>query len=414
LPTPVGPKIAITAGSGLILPVSIVSGMAVHISSGLSTLGDARAAALDASARARAGLAGAPVSLAVVFAAGAHLAAPEALLEGVHEALRPRALIGCGAGGVLGDGEEIEDGTAVAVWAASLSSAEITAFHAHVEPLDEDSGAVVGMPDASGAAALLLLPDPYSFPTEQLLEQLRQHAGGVPVLGGISSARTLEDSAALFLGEEVFEEGVVGVRLDGVELLPCVSQGAAPVGPELTVTAAEGDVIHELAGAPALRKLREIAAELPAPERALVTSAPLIGLALEHARSDYAQGDFLVRNVLASDRDGGSVAVGAPVRAGHVVRLHVRDAARADRDLRDALALRRLALGDSSVAGALMFTCNGRGRALFGDTGHDTRTLARELLDPPAAGFFCAGEIGPVGGESHLHGFSASVAVFPA
>ena len=65
------------------------------------------------------------------------------------------------------------------------------------------------------------------------------------------------------------------------------------------------------------------------------------------------------------------------------------------------------------VLGALVFTCNGRGEAMFGMPDHDAQTLDEELAGAPAAGFFAAGEIGPVGGDSFLHGFTATVAVFP-
>src|SRR5205807_4665302 len=98
----------------------------------------------------------------------------------------------------------------------------------------------------------ILLPDPYTFPTDRVLDELADLATGVPVLGGISSARTLDGSAALYVDQEVVSAGAVGVRFAGVELLPCVSQGAAPVGPELTITACERNLIQELAGVPAL------------------------------------------------------------------------------------------------------------------------------------------------------------------
>ena len=124
------------------------------------------------------------------------------------------------------------------------------------------------------------------------------------------------------------------------------------------------------------------------------------------------QGDFLVRGLVGADPDTGQVAVAAEVRPGQVVRLHARDAESADRDLREALGMRMQALGGRPPAGALLFACNGRGRGLFGHGDHDAETVAEELAGAPAAGFFAAGEIGPVGGETFLHGFTATVAVF--
>jgi small ligand-binding sensory domain FIST len=387
--------------------------MAIRIGTGLSTDPDVRIGAIEAASAAREALVGEPVDLAVVFACGSHLAAPEATLEGVHEALVPGALVGCGAGGVLGDAREVEEGTAVAVWAASMDDGVATPFHAEAELAADGSVLFGGVPDLQGAAGAILLPDPFSFPTDRLLRQLAMDAPGVPVVGGISSARTLEGSSALFLDDEVIEAGAVGLRLDDLELLPCVSQGAAPVGPEMTVTAAEGHVIHELAGKPALLRLREAIEDMSDDEREALGGGLLVGIVIDGDKPDYRQGDFLVRGLLGTDPDAGTVTVGSPVRPGQVLRLHARDADSADRDLRDALGLRVQALGGEPPAGALLFSCNGRGRAMFGEPDHDAATLDRELAGAPAAGFFAAGEIGPVGGESFLHGFTATVAIFP-
>jgi small ligand-binding sensory domain FIST len=232
------------------------------------------------------------------------------------------------------------------------------------------------------------------------------------VVGGLSSARTLDGSCALFRGEEVVTGGAVGVRFDGVEVLPCVSQGAAPIGPELTVTAADGRMIQELAGAPALDKVRDVLNSLPERDRELAAEGLLMGMVIDGGKPDYGPGDFLVRGLLGADPDTGVIAVGAPVEPGQVVRLHARDAASADRDLRRALDFGREALGGASPAGALCFSCNGRGRGMFGEPDHDAAALASTFAGAPAAGFFAAGEIGPVGGESFLHGFTATVALF--
>src|SRR5205807_3669808 len=125
---------------------------------------------------------------------------------------------------------------------------------------------IEGLPSFASARAAILLADPFTFPTDALLSDLAARAPGMPVLGGMASARTSEGSGALLCGDEVLAEGAVGVVLEDVELLPCVSQGAAPVGPEVTITAADGNVISELAGRPALETVERIIAQLPASE----------------------------------------------------------------------------------------------------------------------------------------------------
>jgi small ligand-binding sensory domain FIST len=182
----------------------------------------------------------------------------------------------------------------------------------------------------------------------------------------------------------------------------------------MTVTRAEGNVIFELAGRPALQTIERIISELSPQEQALIARGVLIGIVIDPGKPEYEQGDFLVRGVLGADRETGAVAVGASVREGHVVRLHARDAQSADEDLRQALALRVQEMAGRTPAGALVFTCNGRGRAMFSASDHDAATVRRELGGAPSAGFFAAGEIGPVGSRSFLHGFTATVAVFPA
>jgi small ligand-binding sensory domain FIST len=386
--------------------------MSVRIGTGLSTASDSREAAIEAGVMARGALGGERCDLAIVFASGLHLAVPETLLEAVHEALMPEQLVGCGAGGVIGPHREIEEGTAVSIWAAHLGDGSATAFHAAVEELEEGAGALTGMPELDGAAGAILLADPATFPTDAVLRFLSDSTPMISLLGGLASGRS-GAGAVLFMGEDVLDEGAVGVRLDGVEMLPCVSQGATPIGPELTITAADGNVIEELAGRPALVTLRETIEGLPASELEMVEGGLLVGIVVDANKPDYVQGDFLVRGLVGADPSSGKVAVAADVHPGQVVRLHARDAVSADRDLREALAVQMTALGGRAPAGALLFACNGRGRDMFSRPHHDADAVAEALLDAPAAGFFAAGEIGPVGGDPFLHGFTATVAVFP-
>lgn len=386
--------------------------MSVHAGSGLSQHPEARIGATEAAAQARAGLDGRSADLVFVFACGAHLAAPETTLEAVHDVLAPATLVGCGAGGVVGDGTEIESGTAVAVWAANLGGGTAESFHVHVEP-DGDAFSVEGLPSPAGASAVVMLADPYSFPTDRVLHEIGRVAPGVPVLGGLSSARTLDGDSALLLDDMVLPGGAVGARLEDVEVLPCVSQGAVPIGPALTVTACDGHVIRLLDERPALEVLRDVVDELTDEERSMVAGGLLLGLRItEGGGPERGPDEYLVRGLLGADPESGTVAVGNSVCAGSVVRLHARDAGSADADLRTELGLRREALGGNPPAGALMFTCNGRGSGMFGPSDHDAALLARELGAAPAAGFFAAGEIGPVGGHPFLHGFTATVAIF--
>lgn len=392
----------------------------VRTSVGASESFDTVEAAAEAADRARAGLEP-TCDLAVVFASGHHLAMAKWLLSEVHERLEPRAVIGCGAGGTVAGGHELEETPGIAVWAASLPGAELETMHLTAER-DAQGFRLLGLPvsllepanadEAGGDESLIALCDPFSFPAEELLAAVDRSRPHVPVLGGLASA-SFAGGAVLLRDGEVHSDGAVAVRLRGVQVLPCVSQGAGPVGPEMTITSAEANVIGQLAGKPAMERLGEVISALPDHERELAAAGVLVGLVIDENRPEYERGDFLVRPIIGADRESGAIAIGEPVRVGQTVRLQVRDAASADEDLREALRAQCQALGSHGAAGALLFTCNGRGSHMFEVPDHDAAAI-EDSLGVPTAGFFCAGEIGPVGGRNFLHGFTATMAVFPA
>jgi small ligand-binding sensory domain FIST len=365
----------------------------------------------EAAARAALGLGGAPCDVALVFAGQDNLAHAGLGLEAVHDRLRPAALAGCGAQGVVATGREVETG-GVVVWAASLGTGGAQAFHLEAQPAGEGRLAISGMPDVDDDESLVMFVDPYTFPAEALLTEIARSSPGVPVVGGLAAAESAP--AALFHDAAVASIGAVGVVLSDVDVHCTVSQGASPIGPEMVVTACDGNVIEELASRPALDRLMDaIRSELTPDEQALATQGLLVGIVIDENQPEYERGDYLVRALMSVDEHERTITIGERVRVGQTVRLHVRDAASADIDLRDSLERVAREL-HGPAAGALMFTCNGRGSHMFGSAGHDAGALAREIGPAPAAGFFCAGEIGPVGERSFVHGFSTSVAVFAA
>ena len=385
--------------------------MPVSVSVGFADESNTADAFARAAADAAAGLDG-PCTLCVIFVGAPHLGAPDAVLGPVHAALSPESLIGCGAAGVIAASSELEGGAGAVVWALSARDAEVLPLE--LSTLSTPDGvAIEGLsddPDDLGDS-MILLADPNSFSPEPLLAYLADVRPGMPVLGGLASAAR-PGSASLFLNDTVVDQGAVACSFRGVEVLPCVSQGAVPVGPEMTVTRAEGNVVAELASKPALERLREVIEDLDEAERRLAGQGLLVGIVIDENQPEYGRGDFLVRPIMGADPESGAVAVADRMRVGQTVRLHVRDASSASDDLREALETRSLALGDAGAAGALVFSCNGRGSHMFDEPGHDAGLLA-EILGAPAGGLFAAGEIGPVGGRNFLHGFTATMAVFP-
>src|SRR3954469_23765568 len=341
----------------------------------------------EAASRAQLGLGGARADLVAVFAASDNLESVEEGLAAVEARLGSRGLMGCGAQGVLGDGREVEQG-GVVVWAASLDGGDVQSFH--LEPVGTGDGGFViaGLPELDDADAVFMLADPYTFPVEALLAQLGDDYPGLPVIGGLASAGG-PDGTVLLHDDAVANSGAVGAVLRGVEVHACVSQGARPIGPEMVVTAAEGNVVHELASKPALVRLREAIADLDLEERALAARGLLLGVVIDENQPQYERGDFLIRGLLAVDDETGALSVGEHVRVGQTARMQVRDGAPAQEALEGALAREARAL-PTPAAGALIFTCNGRGSSMFGTPDHDAGVLEEALRGAPAGGFFCA------------------------
>lgn len=341
-------------------------------------------------------------SLALLFASPHHAEAADKVLDAVHEAVAPEALIGCVGESVIGGSREVEGEPAVSVWLAWLPG-PVRPYH--VRFLAE--GAFEGFPDDEAGEAHLMLADPFTFPPEPLLRDLDERRPGTVVVGGMASGGIRPGTTRLFLDREVLHEGAVGVRLpEGVRLRTLVSQGCRPIGPAFTITRGGGNVIEELAGEPPLERIREVHASADDRSRALMARGLHIGRVIDEHREQFERGDFLIRGVIGADRETGAIAVGDRVAVGETVRFHVRDADSADEDLRHLLG----GMADRP-AGALLFTCNGRGARLFGEPHHDAALVSKQLGDPPLAGFFCAGELGPVGPKTFLHGFTASLAL---
>ena len=258
----------------------------------------------------------------------------------------------------------------------------------------------------------LMICDPYTFPADLLLQHLNEHVPGTLVVGGMASGGRGPGETLLFQDRSVHREGAVGVRLPGaVAVRTVVSQGCRPIGRPFVVTRAEENVLLELGGRPPLERLHETVAELAPPDRELLTRGLHVGRVIDEYKAEHGVGDFLIRGVVGGDPRTGAIAVGDVVEVGQTVRFHVRDAATADEELRTMLE-REVAGLPGRPAGALLFTCNGRGTRMFSVPDHDARLVSAYLKGAPLAGFFCAGELGPVGGKNFLHGFTASLVVF--
>ena len=383
---------------------------AVGVSTDIDIAGAIRAAA----ASARDGL-GMGADLAVVFVSGDHEAPVRPALETLADELGVPHVIAATAEAVLADGREYETGPAVVVWLARLPGATIVPLSLEYAQ-SGDGGMFLGWPDELEGewlpdATLLLLADPFSFDVERLMQRMDEDHPGVPVIGGYASGGTRPGSNTLVIGPASYDSGAVGVVIGGARIRPVVSQGCRPIGEPLVITKAEENLIVELGGRPALERLRGIYAGLDPGTQHLVKTSLHVGRAASEYQDHRQRGNFLVRNVVGADPDMGVLAIADAVRVGQTVQFHVRDAGSAHDDLVALLAERRVEPA-AGPAGALVFTCNGRGSRLFAAPHHDAACLQESLGPVPAAGFFAQGEFGPIGRRNCLHGFTASIALF--
>jgi len=378
---------------------------------GLATGPDLAAAAESAVAQALVPLRGQRPDLLCVFVCGDDPAMAESAGIRGMEVAGARTAVGCSAGGVIGAGRGVEEGPAVSAFAACLPGVRCTPMRLElVHTLD--GAAITGMPDRrEDDAVAVLLADPFTFPVAEFVRRSHDDLNGLPLIGGMASPPRGRRSAWLFLDGHSVPAGAVGVVLGGpVVARPVVSQGCVPFGPSMTVTKAEGNVLLELAGMPALAKLEQIVAELPAEDRPAAVRGLQIGIAMDEYAEEHERGDFLIRGVVGADQQRGAIAIGDVVEVGRTVRFQVRDSSAADEDLRELFT--RFRAQGGPVGGALLFSCNGRGRVMFPSADHDVLAVRAGLDITGVAGFFAAGEIGPVAGRNHLHGFTASILVF--
>lgn len=358
-----------------------------------------------------------PVDLAIAFVS--HRLADEihALAELLGAALPNAQRVGITVETVIAGDREREGEAYVAVWLASMPNCEVTTL-----ALDylrsPDGGAFVGWPKEPGAwgderlRCAILLADPFSFPADVLLDRLADDRPGLPIVGGMGSGDFRPGGVRLLRNDSVATQGATVVAIAGdLRIDAFVSQGCRPIGEPMVVTKAERNLVLELGGRPAYERLKEIFARLPVRDQKLVSSGLHLGRVVDEYRDAFRAGDFLIRNVLGVDQETGAIQAADWFRPGQTVQFQVRDGETASQDLQLELARSR-ERDDRPWAGGLIFDCNGRGTRLFQESDHDALALQEKLGPLPLAGFFAQGEIGPVGGRSFLHGFTASVVLF--
>ncbi len=350
----------------------------------------------------------APPDLVLAFVDSRFSAHYTEVLERLRAGTGAGRLAGASGMGVIGPGHEAEDHPAISLLALSLPGASITTF---AIGSNEEAAAALDRLGSTPAQTWLLFADPFTTDAEALVGAIGDRQANATVLGGLASAQPMQRNTAVFLDGEVRESGAVLAGIGGAfGVHTIVAQGAEPIGQPWTITECEGNLVRTIGSRPAIAVLQETLAALDPRTRERAQRNLLVGLAMDEYRHQHARGDFLIRNILGGDRESGAIAINATPRLGQTLQFQFRDAEAADLDLRDHLRTLRMRLTPGEhVLGALLCSCNGRGQGLFGEPHHDAQALEQALGPTPTAGMFCSGEIGPVGGKTFVHGFTASI-----
>ncbi len=335
---------------------------------------------------------------------------------------------------------EVEDEPALVLCLAHLPGVTVDVFWLDEEDLpdlDDPPKAwidYVGV-DPRNNPDFVLISDPFTSNISELLQGMDFAYPSSVKVGGLASGGTSTRANGLFCNDQYYEEGTIGVALSGnIALQPVVAQGCRPVGPIFRVLEGERNVILRIetesgdlpadiaANATPLEALQGLLRKLTEDERELAQRSLFVGVAYSEFQDKLEQGNFLIRSLVGIDPRVGAVAIGERVRPGQRIQFHLRDAAAASEDL--ALMLerhnrdRRRRPGGKALAlakepfGALMFSCMGRGEELYDATDVDSNILQSYLPPLSVGGFFCNGEIGPIGGSTYVHGYTAVFGLF--
>lgn len=397
---------------------------ALQFASALSRASDPAEAANALAPSLSLGLHGQLPDLALVFIAG-HLENAAEVAEAVSSSLGAKICLGCTAESVITRDEEIENEDAVSVVTACLPGAELVGFTVSADDWPEVLADPLLLRDRLGAdfspKLFILFADPFTSPMDDVLDLFNTAFPGVPIVGGMASAANAVQANGgdtsfadvLFLNQGEFHRsqgGAVGVALAGeIEIDVVVSQGCRPVGRPLVVTQAQRNILISLENESPMARLQGLFEELSPADRELLRNGVYLGRAIDPQQEELGRGDFLIRGLMGADPDRGFLAVGDFIEAGERVQFHLHDAHTATEDLELLLLPQTL---QDPPAGALLFSCNGRGTRLYDHPNGDIETVQQFLNEVPLAGFFCAGEIGPVGGRNFLHSQTASMVIF--
>lgn len=348
-------------------------------------------------------------SVALVFASSDYRAHLEDFLELIQLHCHAPLLIGGSAWGLIAPGVEAESATGFSVLLLSLPDTRLSAVEFNEQQADDYTPAQwrAHVGSAADSEAWLFVGNPVKVGAELWLKNWSAAFPGVRVLGGLLSGGDQEDEIFVFHNRQMVEGGVVLGLKGGFKLHLILGQGCRPIGEPHAITGAEENVLTSIGSIPAYERLSESIEGLSKEERRSVGRNLFAGFAANEYRDDFRTGDFVIRNVLGTDPESGTVELAAYPRVGQTFQFQLRDAAAASEELEHQLSM--LAREGIRPFACTAFVCRGRGVSLFGKPNHDAEALERHFGTVPTVGLFCHGEVGPVGQSNFVHGYTAAL-----
>ena len=368
-------------------------------------------------------------NLAIIFISSAFASEYSRVLPLLKGPLGGAHIIGCSGSGVIGVTRaghlvEVEETAGISLTVAYLPDVTIQGFHLSIDELPDLDSPPSEWTEIFGVLPadkpnFLLMADPFASGMNDLLQGLDFAYPESVKLGGLAGIESISRSCGLFCGQQLYRQGVIGVALSGnITIDTIVAQGCRPIGPTFRVVESDRNVVtkvaaqapdNEAAEQTPLEALQELFQDLDDTDRQLAQESLFIGLAQSSFKQALEQGDFLIRNLVGVDPKVGAIAIADRIRPGQRIQFHLRDAHTAKDELATLLATYQLNHQGRSTppSGALLFACNGRGTSLFDAPNCDVEQFSRQVGPVPLGGFFCNGEIGPVGKTTFLHGFTS-------
>ena len=346
----------------------------------------------------------AKADLAIVFATINYQTEYETLYETVQANANCDELVGCSGMSVLTSVAEFEEEPALAVMVLRSDVVSGVSFSA-TGSASEISERI--QPDPEADSLLVVFPDVRAVDPAELVAEIGSDGNVLPIVGAAVSGDATGAQMYHWNGAEATEGGLTGLLLTGDFRAEIgVAQGCQPIGRPREVTRAEGRVIFELDGEPALERFKGALQLLTQDDIRRSGGTVFVGIAMDPENRNPVRGDFLIRNLIGINEEHAALAVSEEVSEGQLVQFHLRNPNAAAEEIQAIIAQLAERTRERPPAFGFYFNCLGRGKGLYGSANHDIGVIQEKFPGLPVIGFFGNSEFAPIGGRNFSHAYT--------